>query len=187
MVHSRDFHPANHCFFADNNAGALLFTEVQLRSDARQTMWLRHSVQHSWGSEFHPALHVALFDIVARKGEHSDVGQLQRVKRHRPRAPQGADHLVNAPRAQSLLCHLSIPPPLLRLKLKTFSHVFVAGLAANYCCKFTAIDTKRAGFIVMLLLPLTRGVGSPFDPQPTVQELERSGVRALHDVASLQR
>ena len=36
-------------------------------------MWLRHSVQHSWGSEFHPALHVALFDIVARKGEHSDV------------------------------------------------------------------------------------------------------------------
>ncbi len=94
---------------------------------------------------------------------------------------------MNAPRVQSLLCHLSIPPPLLRLKLNTFSHVFVAGLAANYCCKFTAIDTKRAGFIVMLLLPLTRGVGSPFNPQPIVQELERSGVRAQHDVASLQR
>ncbi len=73
VVHSRDFHPANHCFFADNNAGAPLFTEVQLRSDARQTMWLRHSLQHSWGSEFHPALHVTLSDIVVRKGEHSDV------------------------------------------------------------------------------------------------------------------
>jgi nicotinamidase-related amidase len=65
--------------------------------------------------------------------------------------------------------------------------MFVAGLAANYCCKFTAIDTKRAGFIVMLLLPITCGVGSIFDPQPTVQELERSGVRVLHDLASLQR
>ena len=82
---------------------------------------------------------------------------------------------------------ISIPPPLLMLKLEKFSHVFVAGLATNYCCKLTAIDTKRAGFVVMLLLPLTRGVGSPFDPQPTVQELERSGVRVLHDVASLQR
>jgi nicotinamidase/pyrazinamidase len=73
VVHFRDFNPANHCFFADNNAGAPLLTEVLLRSDARQTMWLRHSVQHSWGSEFHPALHVVLFDIVARKGEHSNV------------------------------------------------------------------------------------------------------------------
>jgi nicotinamidase/pyrazinamidase len=81
---------------------------------------------------------------------------------------------------------ISTPPPLLRLKLEKFSHVFVAGLATNYCCKFTAIDTKRAGFVVMLLLPLTCGVGSPFDPQPTVQELERSGARVLHDVASLQ-
>ena len=72
-MHSTDFHPANHCFIADNNARAPLFTEVRLRSDARQTMRLRHSVHHSWGSEFHPALHVALFDIVARKGEHSDV------------------------------------------------------------------------------------------------------------------
>jgi nicotinamidase-related amidase len=82
---------------------------------------------------------------------------------------------------------ISTPPPLLRLKLEKFSRVFVAGLATNYCCKFTAIDTKRAGFIVMLLPPHTRGVGGPFDPQPTVQELERSGVRVRHDMASLQR
>ncbi len=73
VVHSRDFHPANHCFFADNNASAPLFKRVQLRSDTRQTMWLRHSVQHSWGSEFQPPLHVAISDIVVRKGEHSDV------------------------------------------------------------------------------------------------------------------
>ncbi len=73
VVHSRDFHPADHCSFADNNAGAQLFAEVQLRSGVSQTMWPRHCVQHTWGSEFHPALHVAPGDVVVRKGERSDV------------------------------------------------------------------------------------------------------------------
>ena len=77
---------------------------------------------------------------------------------------------------------------LFRLKLEKVSHVYVCGLATNFCCKFTAIDSKSAGFVTTFLLPLCRGVGqhpAPFDPAATVQELADKGVRVVHDVAAV--
>ncbi len=78
----------------------------------------------------------------------------------------------------------------LRLKLEKISHVYVCGLATNYCCKFTAIDSKDAGFVTTFLLPLTRGVGQhphAFDPAETVAELTGKGVHVLKDVAALTK
>jgi nicotinamidase-related amidase len=91
---------------------------------------------------------------------------------------------------------LTSPPPppspatLCRLKLEKISHVYVCGLATNYCCKFTAIDAKEAGFVTTFLLPLTRGVGqhpNPFDPADTVKELTDKGVRVVDDVAKVTK
>jgi nicotinamidase/pyrazinamidase len=75
-----------------------------------------------------------------------------------------------------------------RLKLEKITHVYVCGLATNYCCKFTAIDSKDAGFVTSFLLPLCRGVGQhpdPFDPAETVRQLTDKGVAVVHDVAAL--
>ena len=77
-----------------------------------------------------------------------------------------------------------------RLKLEKISHVYVCGLATNYCCKFTAIDSKDCGFVTSFLLPLTRGVGqhpNPFDPADTVKELTDKGVRVVDDVAKVTK
>jgi nicotinamidase-related amidase len=66
--------------------------------------------------------------------------------------------------------------------------VFVCGLATNFCCKFTAIDSKDAGFVTTFLLPLCRGVGQqgdPFNPAETVKELTDKGVRVVHDISAL--
>ncbi len=81
-----------------------------------------------------------------------------------------------------------LPHPPLRLKREKVSHVFVVGLATNYCCKFTAKDAKDAGFVTTLLLPLTRGVGdagSLFDPADTIIELKKHGVRVVLDLSVL--
>jgi nicotinamidase/pyrazinamidase len=74
------------------------------------------------------------------------------------------------------------------LKLEKVSHVYVCGLATNFCCKFTAIDSKDAGFVTTFILPLCRGVGqhpNPFDPADTIKELSDKGVRVLQDMAQL--
>ena len=76
-----------------------------------------------------------------------------------------------------------------RLKLEKISHVYVCGLATNYCCKFTAIDSKSCGFVTSFLLPLCRGVGQhphPFDPTETVKELTEKGVRVITDLAAIK-
>ncbi len=76
-----------------------------------------------------------------------------------------------------------------RLKLERISHVYVCGLATNFCCKFTAIDSKGCGFVTSFLLPLCRGVGDPphpFDPAETVKELIEKGVRVISDLTTIK-
>ena len=39
--------------------------------------------------------------------------------------------------------------------------IFIAGLALDYCVYFTAIDGKKLGFDVYIIIDLTRGIDSP--------------------------
>ena len=91
----------------------------------------------------------------------------------------------------SQLCLLLRPDAsVFRLKLEKISHVYVCGLATDFCCKFTAIDSKSCGFVTSFLLPLCRGVGSPpepFNPAETVKELAGHGVHVVHDLTTITK
>ena len=80
------------------------------------------------------------------------------------------------------------PPPCRRLRLQKISSVYIAGLAANYCCNYTAVDARNAGFVTHFLLDLTRGAkpgpGS-FEPAELVNELSATGVHVVSDSSTL--
>jgi hypothetical protein len=73
VVHSRDFHPPDHCSFDSNNPGSKTFAEYRLPSGDMQMMWPAHCVQGTRGSEFHPDLHMPPTDIVVFKGLNKDI------------------------------------------------------------------------------------------------------------------
>ncbi len=50
-----------------------MFTEFKLPCGTMQKMWPSHCVQGSWGSDFHPLLHVAPSDIIVHKGINTAV------------------------------------------------------------------------------------------------------------------
>ena len=68
VVLTQDWHPPTHASFASNNAGAALFSVVELEGMGKQVMWPNHCVQGTPGAEFHPRLDRAPGDVVVRKG-----------------------------------------------------------------------------------------------------------------------
>jgi nicotinamidase/pyrazinamidase len=99
--------------------------------------WPPHCVAGTPGSSFHPALDVAPIESVFSKGQYS-----AGYSGFEGTAPDGK-------------------------KLETWlrehdiTDVDVVGIATDYCVRATALDAKKAGFGVRVLLDLTAGVAQP--------------------------
>lgn len=66
------------------------------------------------------------------------------------------------------------------LRSRGIAHLYVAGLATDYCVRASVLDALRAGFQVTLLEDATRGVEvQPGDSEQAIEEMTRAGaVRA---------
>ena len=96
VVVTQDWHPPTHASFAASHEGAKPFDTKRLHY-GDQTLWPEHCVQETPGAALHPDLAVDRAFLILRKGMHSAVELLFRLRRgrrqdhHRPRgAPQGA-------------------------------------------------------------------------------------------------
>src|SRR5205085_2195730 len=63
------------------------------------------------------------------------------------------------------------------LKERNVRDVYVAGLATDYCVKFTALDAAALGFKTHLVEDACRGVNlSPENSAHAIAEMQRAGV-----------
>ena len=68
------------------------------------------------------------------------------------------------------------------------THVFVCGLATDYCVKFTALDARQLGFDVTLIEDATRGVNlRPTDSAEAIEEMKRAGVKVINSEKVTQK
>jgi nicotinamidase/pyrazinamidase len=142
VVMTQDWHPSNHASFASNNAGAQPFSTIQLPVVGEQVMWPDHCVQHSLGAEFHPDLDRAEErDIVIRKGTKQGIDSYSGFG-------DALGHTHEHTELESVLREGGI------------SHLFVGGLAADFCVAFTAKDAAAVGFQVFLVEDATRGISA---------------------------
>jgi nicotinamidase/pyrazinamidase len=62
------------------------------------------------------------------------------------------------------------------LREKGVSDVYVAGLATDYCVKFTVLDALKLGFRTHLVVDACRGVNlQPGDVEKAVEEMKAAG------------
>ena len=66
------------------------------------------------------------------------------------------------------------------LKAKQVSHVFLVGLAGDYCVRYTALDAAKSGFATYVIQEGTRCVDPGQGWHDTLEDLERLGVRVVH-------
>ncbi|PHH70533.1 hypothetical protein CDD82_7053 [Ophiocordyceps australis] len=141
-----DWHPRNHVSFAANHAEAspfvstALVTHPQDPSRSYETvLWPIHCVQDTFGAQHHSSLHTDKFDVTLRKGMNQDVEMYSAFY---------DDFQVEDSGATALLAY------------KQISHVFVVGVAADYCVAATARSAVQEGYQTYIVDNGTRPVNA---------------------------
>ena len=64
------------------------------------------------------------------------------------------------------------------LKIIGIGELYIAGLATDYCVRFTTLDVLKNGFKVRLLVDAIKGVNlKPSDSEKAIKEMVRRGAR----------
>jgi nicotinamidase/pyrazinamidase len=156
VVATQDWHPANHTSFASNHPGKKPGDVVDV-DGVKQILSLVHCVQNTRGAEFVPGLERSRIDKVFQKGTD-------------PRIDSYSGFFDNGHKKATGLGDF--------LKSKGVTELFVAGLATDYCVKFTALDARGLGFETFLIVDACRGVNRhPDDSERAVEEMKRAGVQ----------
>ena len=135
-IATQDWHPQNHGSFASNHPGRSPGEVVDL-DGIEQILWPDHCVQDSPGAEFHPDLDREKIHHVVRKGTDPRIDSYSGFFDNGHRKATGMDELLRS---------LGV------------TDVWLAGLATDYCVKYTALDAVSLGYSTHVIEDACRGV-----------------------------
>ncbi len=160
VVATQDWHPADHQSFASQHAGLAVGDRFDLNG-LSQTAWPDHCVQGTFGAELVRALNRAGIQRVVQKGTDRDIDSYSGFFDN--------GHVRSTGLADILREHL-------------IEHVFVMGLATDYCVRFTSLDAIREGFRTTLIAGGCRGVElQSGDIEGALSQLRAAGVEIIQD------
>ena len=155
VVATQDWHPADHGSFASQHSGKNPGEIIELNG-LDQILWPDHCVQESPGASFASAINVAHFDHVIRKGMDPEVDSYSAFFDNGHKVDTGLNDL---------------------LKEKNVDTIYLAGLAADVCVKFTALDGASLGYETYLYKAGTRAVNlNEGDFEKALKEMRDAGV-----------
>ncbi|MAM09996.1 MAG: nicotinamidase/pyrazinamidase [Rhizobiaceae bacterium] len=155
---SQDWHPEGHGSFASVHPGRKPFDMGELGGKP-QVMWPDHCVQNTEDAAFHPDLDIAAVDYIQRKGENPAIDSYSAFRDNEHHAVTGlADYL----------------------RQKNVTVVDIAGLALDFCVKFTALDAREMlpGVTVRVILEGCRGI-SEEGVEQALAEMREAGVEII--------
>lgn len=142
VIATQDWHPPGHASFASSHPGRHPLDEITLHGRP-QTLWPDHCVQGSRGAELHPSLPQGPLAAILRKGIDPAVDSYSAFRHN-----WNASGTRPATGLAGMLRELGVDA------------VWLAGLARDFCVRWSAEDAVDAGFEVHVLWDLTR----PVDP-----------------------
>ena len=158
IVATQDWHPAQHGSFAANHTGTQPGEQIILEG-LPQILWPIHCVEGTRGADFPESLDRSRWKLVFKKGKN-------------PLVDSYSGFFDNARRGDTGLRNY--------LLLEGIRRVFIAGLALDYCVKFTALDARTLGFETFLITDATRAVNlQPEDGNIAIEELKAAGIVCL--------
>ena len=152
-IATKDWHPANHGSFAENhhkNAG-----EVIDLYGLQQILWPAHCIQGTYGAEFVPGLEAAKFEKVFYKGIDKTIDSYSTFFDNGKRKSTGLhDYLQD----------------------RSIKELYFAGLATDYCVKFSVLDAIDLGYTTYVIVDACRGVNlEKNDSQRALNDMQAAG------------
>ena len=136
---TQDWHPPQHISFASTHPNREPYEQIQAPYGP-QTLWPDHCLQHTPGAALHPSLGIPHAELILRKGFRTHIDSYSAFLENDHQTPTGLRGYLQD------------------RGLKT---LYLAGLAYDFCVRFSALDGKQLGFATIVLEDLCRPVNLP--------------------------
>ena len=136
VVLTQDWHPPGHRSFASAHPGRQPFQSIEL-AYGPQVLWPDHCVQDTPGAQFHAGLQVPHAELILRKGYRREINSYSAFYENDHTTPTGLAGY---------------------LRERGLTRVFLAGLAFDFCVRYSAEDARRCGFEVVVIEDACRGI-----------------------------
>lgn len=157
-IATKDWHPKNHGSFAVNQGKEP--GESILLEGISQILWPVHCVQDTAGSEFGPGWDTSQIDHVIFKGTRPNIDSYSTFFDNNHTTSTG---LVEFLRAQQI------------------TDIYIAGLATDYCVKYSVLDALKLGFNTSVIVDACRGIDlQPGDSERALEEMALAGAHLIH-------
>ena len=153
---TQDWHPADHVSFFTNHPGRKAFDVIQVH-EKDQVLWAPHCVQKTPGAEI--LLDKKSFKAIVKKGMDPNYDSYSGFQ-----DDGGKKTALDE-----------------TLKKDGIKKLVVYGIATDYCVRATALDGVAAGYKVVLIKNLCRGV-APDTSQKAIEEMKAKGIVVLDDL-----
>ncbi len=157
VILTQDWHPRGHQSFASTHPGQKPYETIDV-SYGRQILWPDHCVQGTSGAEFRKDLQIAHAELVLRKGYHRDIDSYSAFYENDRKTHTGLAGY---------------------LRERSFTRVFVAGLAFDFCVRYSAEDARREGFEVAVFEDACRAIDVDGSALATRQVFEALDIRCV--------
>ena len=157
VVLTQDWHPPGHLSFASSHPGRKPFETIEAPY-GRQELWPDHCVQDTPGAEFRRDLVVPHAALIVRKGFRREIDSYSAFYENDHTTPTGLAGY---------------------LKERGLARVFLAGLAFDFCVRFSAEDAHRCGFAVVVIEDACRGIDLDGSVAATQRRLAEIGATVI--------
>lgn len=160
LVLTQDWHPLGHLSFASSHPGRRPFETVGMPYGL-QTLWPDHCLQGTGGAAFHPDLATNRAEMIVRKGYRPAIDSYSAFMENDRTTPTGLTGY---------------------LRERGFTRLFFAGLATDFCVRWSVEDARAAGFEAVLIEDACRAIDLDGSLAAARTAMDRCGaVRAVAD------
>jgi len=157
VVLTQDWHPPGHLSFASSHPGRHPF-ETITAPYGPQVLWPDHCVQATSGAEFRSDLVAPQAELIVRKGFRREIDSYSAFYENDHTTPTGLTGY---------------------LEERGFARVFLAGLAFDFCVRYSAEDAHRGGFAVVVIEDACRGIDLDGSVAATRRALAEMGAEVI--------
>jgi nicotinamidase/pyrazinamidase len=154
---TQDWHPSNHMSFYTSHKGKKAFDLIKIGRKV-QVLWPPHCVQKTPGADI--LIDKTLFKAIVKKGMNPKYDSYSGFK----------DDGGKKTEMDTLL------------KKNKIKKLVIYGIATDYCVRATTLDALAAGYKVILIKKLCRGV-APNTSQKSIKEMKSKGIVILEGLS----
>jgi nicotinamidase/pyrazinamidase len=157
VILTQDWHTPGHVSFASAHPGKKPFETITL-GYGTQVLWPDHCVQGTPGADLHKDLKVPHAELIIRKGYRKQMDSYSAFFEADGKTTTGLAGYV---------------------KDRGFRHVYLVGLATDFCVCWSALDARKGGLGASVIEDACRGIDTNGSLGKAWEQMSKAGVKRI--------